>query len=124
MFFDTTGHVVALLGVFRLEREACQFESQNDRSYDSISIRKQGCAQFHTAEGNYTVDPNSLLYIPEVAPYSQSTVGETIYAIHFVNYTKCSEHLEQLHLENPQQVLALIEEMWRLWERKDIGYHK
>lgn len=122
MFFSKTGHVLSLLGVFRLERDACQFESQNDRSYDSISIRKEGCASFYSAGQSYTVDSSSLLYIPEAAPYSQSTLGETIYAIHFVNYSKCSISLEQLHIEDPQQALDLIEEMWLQWERKDIGY--
>ena len=125
MFFGESKHALSLLGVFRLERGECQFDSYNDRSYDSISIRESGCAVFQTSGQSCKVDTNSLLYIPQITPYSQSTQGETIYAIHFVNYSKRGATLEHFSLESPQQALDLIREMWHQWERKDVGYqHK
>ena len=122
MFFERTDCAVSILGVFRLNRGGYRHESNNNRAYDTLSIRTEGCAEFQSEGKTLSICPGDVLYIPEKARYFQKTSGETIYAVHFVDYNSQLDHLEVMTPEQPEKVQELMEKMWLEWEGRKVGY--
>lgn len=87
VFFGENEIVLELLGVFKLERGQFLLKNAVNRNYDSISLRLNGRGHFKTSTDKLSVAKGDLLYIPKNESYSQRTTGETIIAIHFINYT-------------------------------------
>lgn len=123
MFFSDNELSLELLGVFKLER--CEYfkESNHNRNYDSISIRISGTGKFNTAKQSFSVSKGDVLYLPKNAKYSQSTHGETIYAIHFINYSFSSKNtVEIISPEDFGYVEEIVTEMYNEWKEKKQGY--
>ena len=87
MFFGENEISLELLGVFKIKREAFNHRSFTSRSYDSLSIRLSGSGKFETKTKTVSTQKGDILYIPKNADYIQSTLGEDIIAIHFINYS-------------------------------------
>lgn len=123
MFFAENEITLELLGVFKLKREKLSLKSVSDRSYDSISLRISGRGHFKTASEDITVKKGELLYIPKTAAYSQRTSGETVIAIHFINYTfDKSGKMEKITVDDSEYVEKLFREMYDTWKEKKQGY--
>ena len=123
MFFSQEDNVFELLGVFMIERGKYHNKNSRTRAYDSLSIRLSGCCDFGYKNRNYNITPNGLLYIPQNADYSQLTEGETIIAIHFLNYSSAGNNdFEFLHLEHPEEYANIILDMYNIWNEKAPGY--
>lgn len=123
MFFSNDQVSLDLLGVFRIRRNSVKRTSIENRNYDSISIRLSGCGHFVTENEKYSVKKGDLLYIPMTASYSQSTSGEGVIAIHFINYTaNRSNKIEKITMSNTEEIENIILEMYRIWTEKKQGY--
>lgn len=123
MFFSENELLLEMLGVFKISRTAAKNESNDSRIYDSLSIRTSGRGHFKTAEASYTAKKGDLLYIPKTECYSQTTTGETIYAIHFINYSFNKKNkMEILSINDIEYIENLIKEMYNVWKEKNQGY--
>lgn len=123
MFFCENELSVELLGVFKLKREEMFSKSNTQRGYDSISMRLRGRANFKTEKETFSVKKGDLFYIPKNAQYTQKTSGETIIAIHFINYTyRKSNIIEKLTIENSDYAEELMRTMYDVWKEKKQGY--
>ena len=112
MFFAENDITVELLGVFKLTRKDYFLKSASNRNYDSLSIRTEGTGHFTTETESLTVSKGDLLYIPKTASYSQRTAGETLIAIHFINYSFRKEiKIEKLSLDDGEDVERRIRKM-------------
>lgn len=123
MFFSENDITVELLGVFKLTRKDFVLKSASKRNYDSLSIRTEGRGHFKTETESLTVSKGDLLYIPKTASYSQQTAGETLIAIHFINYSFNKEkRIAKLALDNREYVEQRIQKMYDVWKEKKPGY--
>lgn len=123
MFFCENDLSLELLGVFKLKRNAYSTQSNNSRNYDSISLRIEGSAQFKTKDSSFTVKRGDLLYLPKNAQYTSKTSEETIFAIHFINYSfSARNQIEILAVEDFEYVENLVVEMYNTWKEKKQGY--
>ena len=123
MFFSENELLLELLGVFKIERKKSYLDSVNDRSYDSLSIRLSGAGTFCTTDKTYTVKRGDLLYLPQNAHYRHSTSGETIIAIHFINYSYNKKNtIEILTINHYTEAENLVQNMYHIWNEKKQGY--
>ena len=122
MFFAESELSLELLGIFKIKRDAGARESF-DRSYDSISIRLDGSAKFKSGGAEFEVGRGSVLYLPQNKSYSQETDGETVLAIHFINYSFSQKNKpEVIEVDNYDVIISIIEEMYDKWKEKKQGY--
>ncbi len=122
MFFAETQLSLELLGIFKIKRGAGAGYSF-ERSYDSISIRLDGSAKFKSGNTEFEVGHGDVLYLPKNKTYSQETEGETVLAIHFINYSFSPKNRpEVISVDNYEVITRLIEEMYREWKEKKQGY--
>lgn len=122
MFFAESELSLELLGIFKIKREAGARESF-ERSYDSISIRLDGSAKFKSGGTEFEVGRGSVLYLPQNKSYYQETEGETVLAIHFINYSFSSKNKpEVIEVDNYDVIISIIEEMYDEWKEKKQGY--
>ena len=123
MFFAENDTTLELLGVFKLTRKDFSLKSAAERNYDSLSIRMEGKGYFKTETNRLTVKRGDLLYIPKMASYTQQTSGETLIAIHFINYTFDKEsEIEKITLDDSEYAEELIKKMYDVWKEKKQGY--
>lgn len=121
MFFAENEQLAELLGVFKITRKESKMLSL-PRNYDTISIRINGSAVFKTPKNN-TVFPqkNDILYIPQNAEYTQQTSGETVIAVHFINYSFNENNSVELYSPG-NEAETILKEMYKLWSEKKPGY--
>lgn len=123
MFFSDSELSLELLGIFKIKRERSEGKTQNTRSYDSISIRTRGSAYFKTDKEKIKVSPGDILYIPKNECYSQYTDGETILAVHFVNYSfKKDNKIELMKIDDKEYIENLLLQMYEIWKEQGLGY--
>ncbi len=123
MFFSENELSLELIGVFKLSREKYHKQTSHNRSYDSISIRLNGAGNFETKDTSFAVKKGDVLYIPKNLDYNQSTHGETIFAIHFINYSFSSKNtFEILTSEDTEYIESIITKMYDEWKEKKQGY--
>jgi AraC-like DNA-binding protein len=123
LFFSENELSLELLGVFKIRRGAAALESNNDRAYDSISLRAEGTGTFKSDGQTLSVGPGELLYLPRHAHYLQKTEGELVYAIHFLDYSyNAKRRVEIIQPENAQEIEALVRDMYREWSHQQQGY--
>ncbi len=123
MFFSENDLSMELIGVFKLSRESYQKQTSHIRNYDSISIRINGTGNFKTKDTSFSVKKGDVLYIPKHIDYSQTTHSETIYAVHFINYSFSSKNtFEILTPDDTEYVEDVIRRMYDEWKEKKQGY--
>lgn len=123
MFFSENELSLELLGVFKLTRGKYSIHSNNQRNYDSISLRIDGSNHFETKDNSFTVKCRDLLYLPKNAQYTSATDGETIFAIHFINYSfHAKNQIEIMAVDDIEYVENLVVAMYNNWKEKRQGY--
>lgn len=123
MFFEKSDTSFEFLGIFKIERGASEQKTLLPRGYDSLSIRLCGSALFKTEQGDITVRPGDVLYIPQNATCYQRTEGETIFAIHFVNYSfDKSNQIEVLTVEDRNALEQIVQALYTAWKEQLQGY--
>lgn len=123
MFFSENELSLELLGVFKLTRGKYAIHSNNQRNYDSISLRIDGSNHFETKDNSFTVKCRDLLYLPKNAQYTSATDGETIFAIHFINYSfHAKNQIEIMAVDDIEYVENLVVAMYNNWKEKRQGY--
>lgn len=123
MFFVENEHAIELLGVFKLNREEFNHKSFNGRAYDSLSIRIKGSAKFETKKKTVDIKKGDVLYIPQKAEYRQITKGETVIAVHFINYCNFQQtDIESLTIEDTQYIEEIFTKMYNAWKEKKQGH--
>ncbi len=112
-----------LLGIFKITRGKDSQKCFDERVYDCFGIRLSGEAEFKSGDKSYTVSASDMIYIPSNAHYSQKTDGETIIAIHFINYSAARKReIEVFTFNDPEKYHEIILEMYRAWNEKKSGY--
>ena len=123
MFFSENELSLELLGVFKLKREALSLKSNDLRNYDSLSIRLRGRGHFKTENEKISVKKGDLLYIPKYSQYGHSTSGESVIAIHFINYTfDKNSKIEKITVDDAEYMENLVTKMYDIWKEKKQGY--
>ena len=123
MFFGNEENVLELLGVFKIKREKNTHKSINGRVYDSLSIRLRGNSEFSYDGKISKIMKNDILYIPQNVSYSQSTYGEEIIAIHFINYNPGERNgIEIFSFKDYKQIRDIMLKMYSVWNEKKTGY--
>ena len=123
MFFSENELYLELLGIFKISRRQYSGNACPYRNYDSISIRLYGSGQFKTDSRTLSVKRGDIIYLPHTLQYSQSTNGETIIAIHFLNYShRPGNDIEIVSPENYDYFEQTIMTMYNEWKEKKQGY--
>ncbi len=123
MFFSCDTLSFELSGVFKIGREATPPKASIDRNYDSISIRTKGSGDFTFKNSEITVGRSDVLYIPHNCNFIQKTDGETVYAVHFINYNGIKNNREELiKAQDTEFVEKTIKEMYDVWKERRQGY--
>ena len=123
MFFNENELVLDLIGVFKITRNKFDHESFDGRTYDCLGFRLSGNAVFKYNKVEYPVTTSDIIYLPHNTHYTQSTQGETIISINFINYsTKGNNSPHILHLKNPDWYRDTLCRMYRIWNDKKPGY--
>ena len=123
MFFNDNELVLDLLGVFKITRNKFNHESFDGRAHDSLGFRLSGNGSFRYNKKEYPVTTSDIIYLPHNIHYSQSTEGETIISINFINYSSKEKNtLQILHLDNPDWYKDTICRMYKIWNEKEPGY--
>ena len=123
MFFAENDISLELLGVFKIRREEIALKSASQRNYDSISIRTRGRGFFETPSGKLSVKKGDMLYIPKNAQYNQNTTGESVIAIHFINYSfNKNNNIEKFSVDDIEFAEDIIRQMYDIWKEKKQGY--
>lgn len=123
MFFSENELSLELLGVFKIKRSETAIKSFDKRHYDSLSVRLEGRGQFKTEKETVTVKEGDVLYLPKNASYEQKTSGETVIAIHFINYSYDNKNkIETISTENYSYVIEIVKEMYEEWKAQKQGY--
>ncbi len=123
MFFSENELSLELIGVFKLDRQNYTKMTSHARNYDSISIRQSGTGNFKTKDTSFSVTKGDVLYIPQNLDYSQTSRGETIFALHFINYSFSPKNtFEVISPDDSEFVENTIREMYDIWKEKKQGY--
>ena len=123
MFFSESDLSLELLGVFKIKRTDFTHKSFDSRGYDSISIRLHGSAKFETKDKVFNIKKGDIIYIPKNADYRQTTSGETVFAVHFINYSHTSNSkLESLSIEDSSFLEETFKQMYDVWKEKKQGH--
>ena len=123
MFFSENELSLELIGVFKLDRQSYTKMTSHARSYDSISIRHSGTGNFKTKDISFSVKKGDVLYLPQNLRYSQTSRGETIFALHFINYSFSQKNtFEIISPDDSEFVENTIREMYDIWKEKKQGY--
>lgn len=123
MFLSKSGTSIELLGVFKISRKKYVNIKSHPRSYDTISIRLKGSADFKTKTAAFSVGRGDLLYLSRDAEYQQASEDETIIAIHFINYSsRNTENAVIMHLDDSEYTEELITRMYNVWKELNTGY--
>ncbi len=123
MFFNESDISLDILGVFKLKRGEMSRRAAVARNYDSLSIRTNGRGFFETDSGKLSVKKGDVLYIPKNAKYAQTTSGESVIAVHFINYTfDKNSGIEKIRAEDAEYVEATLKNMYDVWKEKKQGY--
>jgi len=123
MFFSENDLSLELIGVFKITRNIYSTKSCNHRNYDSISLRTNGRGDFKANSMTFSVKRGDVLYLPKNAQYNCWTSGETIFAIHFINYSFTSKNqIEIISVENIEYIEELVTEMYNEWKEQKQGY--
>ena len=71
-------------------------------------------------DNNYKGD---ILYLPKTLESSQETNGESIIAIHFINYSfKKDNNAELITLNNSEYAEGIVRKMYDIWKEKKQGH--
>ena len=125
MFFANDNIQAEIVGVFKIRRtEKIKFTAVA-RQYDSLSVRKAGSGMF-TAEGKqFHLKKGDFIYLPQTADYTQETEGETVIAVHFINYTSAKKaSVEAITPQETAEATEIMAEMYTLWTEKKAGYRQ
>ena len=123
MFFDNEDVVVEVLGVFKIIRGMYQHRAINSRCYDSLSVRTSGSGVFISENTEIRVGTSDITYIPQKAEYMQTTDGEEIIAVHFVNYGgRGNSSIEVAYTAKDENVVKLVKDMHHIWSERRPGY--
>lgn len=123
MFFENGELSLELLGVFKVQRGKTELKSFNARIHDIISVRLDGEGYFKTEKRVLCVGRSDALYLPHSAHYTQKTEGETVLAVHFINYTfQSGAEPEVVSFEDVEAVQTLLLQMYRIWREQKSGY--
>lgn len=123
MFFSENELSIELLGVFKIKREKFVHKSFDSRSYDSISIRLSGSGKFETKDKTINIKKGDILYIPKNVDYHQTTMGESLIAVHFINYSHTNnKKIETISVEDLSFVEETFRQMYDVWKEKKQGY--
>ena len=114
---------VEFLGAFKIKRGEFSHKSFNNRAYDSIGMRLKGNGEFISKNSCTKVNEGSIVYIPKNADYTQKTKGETVIAVHFINYSDFKpKNIECLTVDDTRYAAELFNQMYDIWKEKKKGY--
>lgn len=123
MFFSESDNSLELLGVFKIKRDGHFSKISHERNYDIISVRLSGKCNFQTKERCFSSKKGDILYLPKTLEYSQETSGESIIAIHFINYSfKKDNNAELITLNNSEYAESIVRKMYDIWKEKKQGH--
>ncbi len=123
LFFKNDELSVELLGVFKISRGQYRNKSFDNRAYDSLSIRVNGIGKFETQGKAFEVRRGDVLYIPQNANYRQTSQGETIISVHFINYNrKADDKVELITVQDCAYLENRFCRMYDEWKEKKQGH--
>jgi YesN/AraC family two-component response regulator len=123
MFFNENELSLEIVGAFKLKRTYSFARTSKPRNYDSLSIRLSGSGDFETTATDFSVKRGDILYIPKSKEYKQKTDGESIIAIHFINYSYNNKNdFEILSIDELEKVEEFFKEIYNHWKEKKSGY--
>lgn len=123
MFFSESELSLDLIGAFKIRRENHSLKTPKSRQYDSLSIRLCGKGKFTIRGSEIRVGHGDVLYMPKNEIYEHETGGETIIALHFINYSFHKENtFELLKIDDCAYAEDLFLRIYDAWKEKKSGY--
>lgn len=114
------GHICAdIIGIFKIDRQKYINSRSHPRSYDIISIRLSGKCHFSSKKEDFSIGSGDVLYIPKSAEYTQISEGESIIAIHFLNYGDyVGQKIIRFSPADKEKALSLFSKLHTEWENE------
>lgn len=92
------------------------------RSYSSLSFRIKGTARIETERGDYTVDTNDILYVPQDLAYTAHYTETEMITFHFVTAGNDRE-IQVFSFENGEKIYKTFLQAREMWQSKAPGYN-
>ena len=92
------------------------------RPYSSLSFRIQGTARIETEDGQYTVDTNDILYLPQGLGYTAHYTETEMITFHFLTEENDRE-IQVFSFENGEKIYKAFLQASQLWRIKAPGYN-
>lgn len=119
--FNKDNITAEILDVFHIERPSCKPYSTK-RPFHVLSRRLTGKAVFYQKNNTFSVNENSVLYIPSDVDYSQKSDNrETLIAIH-MNILNHSDKKISLSDNPSDKVTSLFVKIYETWNSKCENY--
>ena len=123
MFFSNDNIQAEIIGVFKIRRHSPLSLTAIERHYDSLSVRTKGRGTFTANGRQHILETGDFIYLPQNQTYTQKTEGETVIAVHFINYNADKkETVEAIRPADIQKAQEIMSEMYTLWTEKKAGY--
>ena len=91
------------------------------RPYSSLSFRIKGTARIETKEGQYTVDTNDILYLPQNLAYTARYTETEMITFHFVT-DRNDAGIQVFSFENGEKIYKTFLHAKELWQAKAPGF--
>lgn len=109
--------------IILLERKKSETQKSNNRNISVFSCRLDGFAEFKNEGKEYTVTKGDVLFLPAMCRYEQSTIGETIIAVH-TNITGLkSNKLRLFKTDDNDKICKIFYELYQIWQEDSPQKH-
>lgn len=91
------------------------------RGHSALAFRIKGSAVIGCADGEYTVNPTDVLYLPQGVRYTAEYTETDMIVIHFLT-AENDQTAEVYSINNTEEVYKLFLKARALWKSKEPGY--
>lgn len=111
-----------ILDIVRAQRSKTYFPKKNIGTY-LLSYRLQGETKFLHKEGNFSLVPGDVFFVPIGSRYSQYDKNDVEFiCIHLEIRDNAPKKIYRVHPEDTQAISSLFVSLHKLWQKKSENY--
>lgn len=120
MLYNGDNSILRIIGVEHMCWSGGVFEVK-PREYSALAFRISGSATITSAEKEYRINANDILYLPQKTAYTADYTDTELIVVHFVTQQDDKE-IEVYSFENSEQIYKMFLRLSSLWKNKETGY--
>ncbi len=121
MIFDKEKISFDILDVLEIEQKDIRIFNSN-RNFDALSFRFIGNTVLKTKDGDFSLNNNSINFVPSRIDYTRISKHDKLIVIHFHSLNYFSKSIETFLPPNPEKLGELFKEILKCWQEKPLGY--